>query len=87
MQTTWRTLISGEMKDYGESWDDIESCTLTDEQLDQSFDPGYGREEGDPFTVWTAKRVYFPACYDGSEWCTSVSRHPDGERTSHVGGG
>ena len=37
--------------------------------------------------LWTAARVYFPACYDGSEWCESVPRNPCDEATTHVGGG
>lgn len=55
-------------------------------EMDRKFDSGYGGEEGAHFTVWTAKRVYFPAGYDGSEWCGSVSRDPDGAPTAHVGG-
>lgn len=86
MNTTWRALISEEMTGYRESWDDIESCTLTDEELDQSFNDSDGTVTGEPFTIWTAKRVYFPACNEDYEWCASVSRHPDGKRTYHVGG-
>jgi hypothetical protein len=60
---------------------DIEAC------LDYDFDPGYGSTEGPSFTLWTAKRVYLPACYDGSEWVASVPRNPCDEATEHVGGG
>lgn len=31
--------------------------------------------------------VYFPLCYDGSEWVGSVSRNPNGVSTMHLGGG
>ena len=72
---------------HGESWEDTVDSTLTDEQLDKEFDPGYGLQKGDPFTVWTESRVYFPIQYDGSEWCGSVSRNPDGKVTFHLGGG
>jgi len=68
---TWRKIIASEMKEHGESWDDAISCTLTDDQLDKEFDSGYGGEEGEPFTVWTKQRVYFPICYDGAEWCSA----------------
>lgn len=51
------------------------------------FDSGCGGVEGDAFTVWTANRVYFPAQYDGAEWCASVPRNPCDEATQHVGGG
>lgn len=84
--STWREMITCEMEEHGEAWHDVVSCTLTDEQLDREFSAGYGLEEGAPFTLWTTRRVYFPACYDGSEWCASVARDPDGEPTPHVGG-
>lgn len=83
--TTWRELISDAMSYRGETWDDVEA-SVGAESFDVVFDAGYGGEEGKPFTVWTAKRVYFPACYDGSEWCASVSRVPDGKATKHIGG-
>ena len=60
---------------------DTEAC------LDLRFNDGYGINDGMPFTAWTADRMYFPACYDGSEWVASVPRHPNGEATRHVGGG
>lgn len=84
---TWRELITEAMKDYGHSWSDVVSLTLSDEDLDRKFDCGYGGVEGVPFTVWTADRVYFPRCYDGAEGVASVARNPDGKPTQHVGGG
>lgn len=84
--TTWRELLSDELKDNGESWDDLVSITLSDEQLDEKFYDGYGGSEGAPFTLWTTNRVYFPVVYDGSEWVGSVSRSPDGKATYHLGG-
>lgn len=83
---TWREMISGEMEERGETWADVESM-VGSEHFDTPFDDGYGGTEGEPFTVWTLKRVYFPVCYDGAEWVASVSRHPDGIATAHVGGG
>lgn len=83
----WKTSIGIEMKIQGESWEDVESCTLSEEELNVVFDNGYGGKEGKPFTLWTKKRVYFPVCYDGSEWTGSVSRNPDGKSTEHLGGG
>lgn len=85
-RTTWRKDITRELKENGETWSDVESHTLTDEELDTEFDSGYGGTEGVPFTLWTKSRVYFPLCYDGSEWTGSVSRHPDGKPTIHQGG-
>ena len=84
---TWRELISTEMERSGETWGDVESCTLSDADLDVEFDENYGVNEGKAFTLWTKNRVYFPALFDGSEWAESVARHPDGKPTSHIGGG
>ncbi|MNU53393.1 hypothetical protein D3C71_424260 [compost metagenome] len=83
---SWRELIGFEMAAHDEGWKDIVSITLTDRDLNRKFDSGYGGEEGKPFTAWTKNRVYFPICYDGSEWCGSVSRNPDGQPTHHQGG-
>lgn len=85
--TSWRELISNTMAEWGESFDDVESMTLSDDQLDAEFYDGFGVISGCSFTVWTKNRVYFPAQYDGAEWCDSVSRNPDGNATFHIGGG
>jgi hypothetical protein len=85
-KTNWRTMIGANMAEHGESPDDIVSCTLTDTELDETFDNGFGGSEGKPFTLWTKKRVYFPVVYDGAEWVASVSRRPNGKATPHVGG-
>jgi len=84
---TWRKYLAEALALNGESWGDVIAHTLTQEQLDAEFNPGWGIPEGAPFTLWTARRVYFPACYDGSEWVACVSRHPDGTPTQHIGGG
>lgn len=86
-KVSWREMIAIEMEEKKESWKDVEECTLSDDELNFKFDNGYGGTEGIPFTIWTKNRVYFPVCYDGAEWCTSVSRVVDGEPTNHVGGG
>ena len=84
--TNWKELIEYDMKFHNETFDDVVECTLTEEQLMKQFDCGYGGTEGEPFTVWTTNRVYFPICYDGAEWVESVSRNPDGKSTHHFGG-
>jgi len=84
---SWKTFLEEAMADHNETFEDIVSNTMTDEEMEKEFDSGYGGEEGIPFTVWTKSRVYFPACYDGAEWAESVSRDPDGIPTAHVGGG
>lgn len=84
---TWRNMLTEAMEPYGDSIETIIASTLSDEDLDREFSDGYGGIEGIPFTVWTAARVYFPACYDGSEWVASVPRYPTNVATNHVGGG
>lgn len=86
MNTNWKELIQHEMNKRKETFDDVVSSTLTEEELLKEFDCGFGGSEGVPFTLWTTNRVYFPAVYDGSEWVESVSRNPDGKPTSHIGG-
>jgi hypothetical protein len=83
----WFNAIAHVMEYTKESWDDVESCTLTKEELLVEFDGGYGCTEGEPFTLWTRNFIYFPAQYDGAEWVAYVSRNPNSESTYHVGGG
>jgi hypothetical protein len=83
---TWRRLLTLAMGKHGEGWADVEGCTLDDTALDMMFDVDGGSVQGEHFTLWTRTRVYFPACYDGTEWVASVPRHPCDEATEHVGG-
>ena len=83
--TTWRKQIDialAEACDPGP----IIAITPVDLDLDLEFDNGYGGIEGEPFTAWTETRVYFPLCYDGSEWAGSAPRNPCDEATAHLGG-
>lgn len=83
---TWKKFLEATMKERGETLADIESSTLTEADMVREFRSDYGGIEGVPFTVWTARTVYFPICYDGAEWVGCVSRHPDGKPTEHQGG-
>lgn len=84
---SWRRDISKTLRLNGESWEDVESCTLTKEELDLDIDSsGDSGRPGLPFTLWTKRYVYFPAVYDGVVWVAFVSRNPDGVSTEHVGG-
>ena len=85
-QTTWRKEITSKMIENDETWDSVESCTLSQENLDIEFDDGFGNSMGKPFTVWTKNFVYFPAVYDGMEWADSVPRNPCNVAKNHVGG-
>jgi len=85
--TTWKIELDRALKQNGETWIDIESSTLTEEEENKDFDSSLGVKCGCSFTVWTKERVYFPAIYDGSEWVESVSRFPDNKVTKHIGYG
>ena len=80
-KTTWRIALDLHHKD-----DKIIACTLTEEELDSPFDPGYGGSEGKPFTAWSKDYVYFPVVYDGAEWVGRVRRDPCDEASQHHGG-
>ena len=84
--TTLRSLIIKALKENGENWDDIESTTLSDKELDEVFDCHSDESSGKRFTAWTAKYVYFSAnhicsssIFDGAYWVASVTRTPDGQ--------
>ena len=85
--TTWRKAIESALAEQGETFQDIIHCTLSDAELDVEFYCGYGSEEGDPFTAWTEKNVYFPIGYDGAEWVGHAPRHPCDIAMRHQGGG
>ncbi len=94
---TWRGLVAEEMATHGETWADMTGSVIAKPEryyeddghtpsFDREFDAGYGGSEGDRFTVWTEKRVYFPIVYDGAEWCGSAPRNPCDEACAHQGG-
>lgn len=81
-------MIEEALAENSEAWTDVESNTMTEADMAKEFDSGYGdTTEGCAFTVWTARSVYFPICYDGVEWVGRASRNPDGKPTEHQGGG
>ena len=95
---TWRYGITEALERHGETWESVEYLTWSGSDpygggtfeksatLDEFLDrQGHGYSE--PFTLWTATRVYFPARYDSSQWVESVPRNPCDQATEHVGGG
>ena len=85
MITTWRKAITEALQD-GDSFDQL-TIKIDPGELDREFDMGFGHEEGNPFTAWSKNWVYFPICYDGSEWVGSVPRNPCDIKMRHQGGG
>ena len=83
---SWRELLVGAMFD-SEDAGPVVAVAPYEEILDVRFNDGYGTAAGPPFLVWTAQYVYFPVCYDGSEWVGSAPRNPTTHGQSHSGGG
>lgn len=78
MNTTWRKLISEDMKYYGESFDDVVALTMPVKYLDEEFD-SYRSCTWWNFTVYTSKRAYFPKRSGTFHECWSVLRNPTEE--------
>lgn len=83
---TWKELLEEQFKANGEDFTKMVT-TLSKDDLEKNFDPGYGGTKKKPFTAWGLDYVYFPVQYDGAEWVESVPRNPCKEVTCHVGGG
>lgn len=82
---SWETMVLA-AREAAKDTTPVVKCTRSDSEMRREFFSGFGGMRGVPFTVWTEKRVYFPVCYDGSEWVDSVPRDPCDEHTYHVGG-
>lgn len=54
--------------------------------FDVQFDDSYGGTNGPAVAAWTQTHVYFPVCYDGSEWLGSAPRNPQASGLDHQGG-
>jgi hypothetical protein len=85
-KTTWRELLTAAAGANGEEMEVLSYVGPPGFDLDREFDAGYGGQEGDPFTAWGPNWVYFPICYDGSEWVGSAPRRPCGYISRHQGG-
>jgi hypothetical protein len=85
MKTTWRKKIQEEMNINGDSFDNLIG-SIFDDDIDDEFEDGYGGTQGCEFQLWTTNYVYFPICYDGSEWVGSANRHVVNASLAHQGG-
>lgn len=79
---SWRGLIDEEMDEARDSWAEFEGVAPGG----FDFDAEVNELMPASFTMWTHRRVYFPAHYDGQVWVDSVPRHPCRETTYPVGG-
>ena len=83
---TWRELLIVELHAHEETFADlVATVPAGSDWLHVEFKPSAWQSEGCPFTVWTARRVYFPVTDCLSEWVGSVSREPDDHATPHQG--
>lgn len=82
---TWKNMLKQAFENNKEDFSKM-ITTLTDKELNEEFDDGYGGSQGKPFTAWGEKRVYFPIVYDGAEWVESAPRNPCDEKCFHFGG-
>jgi len=85
-RTSWKKEFLKVFERTGDSFENIKT-TLSSEEMQKEFDNDYGGVEGAPFTAWSDKYVYFPICYDGSEWIGWVERNPCDTPSLHQGGG
>ena len=82
----WHDMLNERMTELGDNFTE-RVCTLSDEDMKVEFDDGYGGVEGKAFTAWGQNYVYFPICYDGSEWIGYAPRNPCDMTMEHQGGG
>lgn len=84
--SNWYEMLKGVMQEDGEDFEK-RTCTMDEAGLKKEFDDGYGGTEGEAFTAWGEKWVYFPLCYDGAEWVGHAPRDPCDTVMEHQGGG
>lgn len=83
---TWFEMLREAMLADGEDFEH-RICTLDEAELKIEFDDDYGAVAGAAFTAWGAKWVYFPMCYDGSEYIGHAPRYPCDLSMPHQGEG
>lgn len=82
----WHDLLKEIMVEQSDDFDSRIVYQEIDTMLNK-FDDSYGGTEGQPFTAWGKKNVYFPICYDGAEWIGWAPRNPCEIAMEHQGGG
>lgn len=91
--TTIKELVQAELKNTGESSEELECYyreevrwRLSDEPIihcgftdlpEREYDAGYGGTNGPAFLAFSDKYVYISTQYDGSETIDAIPRHPE----------
>lgn len=83
--TNWYMHLQRAANKRGEKIEELVH-TMTDKELHEKFDDGFGSASGCAFTAWGKNWVYFPIVYDGAEWVGSAPRNPCGTKLKHQGG-
>lgn len=74
--------FKGELSGFGESFDDIESTSLSDEEMSVPVKwsgevIGMDLKPDKEFLAWSKDYVYFQHCFDGDySWICRVPRNP-----------
>lgn len=81
--TNWKNEI---LKLLGEN-ETIVFCShpLDGPEMTRDFDDGYRGIGGCAFIAFSEKNVYFPICFDGSEWVGRAPRFFPAEPLGHQG--
>ena len=77
--TTWREELIEALEENNETFEDIISNTMSEEEMDEEVNiSGYEfKDEICDFFIWTTNYVYFNfSCDDSSEFVLSVPRNP-----------
>jgi hypothetical protein len=81
MLTNWRKMLTEVMNAHGDTMADVVAVNPVGIDLDKEFDDGFGATEGEPFYIWTKRRIYFSKEYDGAESVGSLPRRPTQKET------
>lgn len=83
-RTTYRMLIEDELHKHGETWDDVEFCTMPERRMNKLRQLSRHSCDDVPFNLWTKTRVYFQVISDefGIVHIESVPRNPCSEASS-----
>lgn len=82
---SWFVMLKEAMERDGENFE-RRICTLDEEALKKEWNMAWCEPQGQAFTAWGERWVYFPLCYDGSEWVGHAPRNPCEIAMQHQGG-
>ena len=88
IDNTYRAYITEAMIALGDSWDNVEVCTLSNYELNETVEDEYDMvSEARPFYVWTNDFVYFLHCSNLQLNVLAVPRNPTQNKVDLVNDG